>query len=93
MSDDQRQFLALLTQPPARLTAEQVAWVLNFPEHSLARLVACGLLKPLGKPAPNGVKYFATVEVLALGRDRDWLHKASSVIREYWAEKNARRLR
>ena len=93
MREDPHRFLTLLGQLPARLTSEQAAWVLNCQAHDVPILVGARLLKPLGKPAPNGVKYFATVEVLALGRDRDWLHKASSVIREYWADKNARRQR
>ena len=29
MRDDQREFLKLMGQLPARLTAEQAAWVLN----------------------------------------------------------------
>jgi hypothetical protein len=36
-------------------------------------LIAAKLLAPLGKPAPNAPKYFATVDVLAVAQDRDWL--------------------
>lgn len=36
----------------ARLTAEQVAWVLNCQAHGVPVLVGARLLKPLGNPAP-----------------------------------------
>jgi len=47
MRDDQHQFLMLLGQLPARLTAEQAAWVLNCQVHDIPALVAAKLLKPL----------------------------------------------
>jgi hypothetical protein len=72
MSDDQHRFLALLGQLPARLTAEQVAWVLNCQAHDVPILVMARLLKPLGNPATNSVKYFATMDVLELTKDRTW---------------------
>ncbi len=50
MSDDQHRFLALLGQLPARLTAEQVAWVLNCQAGDIPILVMARLLKPLGNP-------------------------------------------
>ncbi len=37
----------LLGQLPARLTAEQAAWVLNCQVHDIPALVAAKLLKPL----------------------------------------------
>jgi len=46
---------------PARLDAEQVAWVLNYQPHDVPVLVAARLLKPLGNPQPNSVKYFAAL--------------------------------
>src|SRR5437868_9145319 len=63
MRDDQHRFLTLLGQLPARLTAEQAAWVLNCQQHDVPILVASRLLKPLGNPPPNGIKFFATVDV------------------------------
>jgi hypothetical protein len=42
---------------PARLTVEQVAWVLNCQPHDVPILVAARLLKPLGSPPPNSVKF------------------------------------
>jgi hypothetical protein len=88
MRDDQHRFLSLLGQLPARLTAEQAAWVLNCQPHDVPILVMCRLLKPLGNPQPNGVKYFATAEILELSKDRTWLAKATNVIIQHWKEKN-----
>ena len=80
MKDDQHRFLALLGKLPARLTAEQAAWVLNCQAHDVPILVAARLLKPLGNPPPNGIKFFATGELLELVNDRSWLvKKAPSV--------------
>jgi len=64
MKDDQHRFLSLLGQLPARLTAEQAGWVLNCQSHDIPALVSARLLKPLGNPAQNGAKFFATVDIL-----------------------------
>jgi hypothetical protein len=73
MRDDQHKFLMLLGQLPARLTAEQAAWVLNCQPHDVPALVAAKLLKPLGNPPANGIKFFATADVLEASKDRHWL--------------------
>lgn len=91
MKDEQRLFLSLLPQPIARLSVTQTAWVLNFQDHDIATLVAARLLKPLGSPPANGVKYFATGEVLELGRDPVWLARATNAIHEHWRVKNRSR--
>lgn len=88
MRDDQHRFLALLGQLPARLTAEQAAWVLNCQAHDVPVLVASRLLKPLGNPQPNSVKYFSTLEVLELTKDRAWLAKVTNTVSQYWKQKN-----
>lgn len=88
MNDDQRQFLALLGQPPARLAVEQVAWLLNCQPHDIPVLMAARLLKPLGQPAPNGAKWFAAAELTALTRDRAWLTRVTHTLQEYWRRKN-----
>ena len=64
MRDDQHRFLMLLGQLPARLTAEQAAWVLNCQPHDIPALVAARLLKPLANPTANSVKFFATAAVV-----------------------------
>src|ERR1700685_919210 len=90
MKDDQHRFIALLGQLPARLTAEETGWVLNCQPHDIPALVAARLLKPLGNPAPNGVKYFATTEILDSLKDRHWLAKVTSTINQHWQRQNAR---
>jgi hypothetical protein len=88
MRDDQQHFLTLLGQLPARLTAEQTAWVLNCQPHDLPVLVAARLLKPLGTPQPNSVKYFAAVDVIELTKDRGWLATMTNAVSQHWRQKN-----
>src|SRR5665213_3597623 len=90
MKDDQAKFLALLGKPPARLVAEQVAWVLNCQPHDVPVLVSSRMLKPLGNPAQNGIKYFSTSDVIELCADRTWLAKMSNAIAQHWAAKNSK---
>jgi hypothetical protein len=76
---------------PARLLAAQVAKLLNCSPEDVAILVSAGKLRPLGRPNPNAVKFFSTVELIALLADRDWLDEATRAIGQYWKRKNARR--
>ena len=89
MRDEQHQFLTLLGQLPARLTAEQAAWVLNCQPHDVPALVAAKLLKPLGSPPQNGVKFFATADLLENMKDRQWLVRVSATIYQHWHRQNA----
>ena len=91
MSNDQHQFMRLLGQLPARLTAEQVAWVLNCQPADVPLLVAAKLLKPLGTPSPYAVKFFGTVDLLELIKDRNWLAKATNTLCQHWQKRNAAR--
>ena len=91
MKDDQHRFLSLLGQLPARLTAEQTAWVLNCQPHDLPALVTARLLKPLGNPSQNSTKFFATADVLEISKDRAWLVKATNTISQHWQKQNARK--
>ena len=93
MRDDQHRFLALLGRLPARLTVEQAAWVLNCQAHDVPILVAHKLLKPLGNPQPNGVKFFATADVLEHTQDRAWLSKMTNTVSQHWQHKNQRKHR
>jgi hypothetical protein len=88
MQDDQRQFLTLLAQPPARWTTEQTAWALNCQPHDIPVLVAARLLKPLGNPAPNSLKYFSAAEVAESARDRTWLARLTNALYEHWRRSN-----
>jgi hypothetical protein len=91
MSEDQQRFLALLGHLPARLTAEQAAWVLNCQAHDVPILVSSRLLKPLGSPQANAVKFFATTDVLELAKDRAWLVKMTNAVCHHWRGQNERR--
>ena len=90
MNPQREQFLNLKATP-ARLTAEEAAWYLGFGPHEIPILVANGLLKPLGSPPANGVKYFSTATLTELHQDVKWLTRASDAIVEHWRYKNARK--
>jgi hypothetical protein len=90
MRDDQHRFLMLLGQLPARLTVEQAAWVLNCQPHDIPALMAAKLIKPLGNPPVNGIKFFATVDLLEATKDSHWLARMSTTIYQHWQRKNAR---
>jgi len=89
MREEQHQFLRLLGQLPARLTAEQAAWVLNCQPHDVPILVAARLLKPLGNPQPASVKFFAASELLEQVEDRTWLAKVTNALNQHWQKRNA----
>jgi hypothetical protein len=89
MREDQQQFMRLLGQLPARLTAEQAAWVINCQPSDVRILIAAKLLKPLGNPPPNSVKYFAASELLEQMKDRAWLAKITNALNQHWRKRNA----
>lgn len=91
MREEQHRFLSLLGQPPVRLTAPEVAFVLNCTEEDVTLLMKARLLKPLGQPAQNGTKLFSRRELLGLAEDDKWLHKVTLAISGHWQGKNARR--
>ena len=73
---------------PARLDVNQVAEILGFLPHEIVVLLKVGLLKPLGKPAPNGHKFFCTTEISALSENREWLDKATRAVARHWKTRN-----
>ena len=89
-TDQQTQFLGWKIVP-ARLDADQTAWFLGFDPHKIPMLVSVGLLKPLGHPARNSKKFFATEILDQLRRDEKWLARASDAIGSYWRKRNARK--
>ena len=91
MRDDIYRFLSVNGRLPARVTADQAGWLLNCQPHNIPVLVAARLLKPLGNPPANAVKYFATDEILELSKDKTWLWKSSNAMYRYWRDKNNRR--
>jgi hypothetical protein len=91
MREEQQQFLVRFGRPPARLNAEQAAWVLNCQPHDIPVLVGARLLKPLGNPPANGIKFFATADVVELTQDRGWLNKVTATIYAHWHRQNSAR--
>jgi hypothetical protein len=91
MSDEQRFFLSVFRQPPARLTVEQVGWVLNCAPQNIRILVCAGLLKPLGDPPENGEKVFHTDEILQLVKNKSWLARVTNAIHRGHRVKNETR--
>src|SRR5215469_4236358 len=91
VNQEQHQFLRLLGRLPARLTAEQTAWVLNCQPYDVPVLVAARLLKPLGNPPSYSVKYFAASELVGQMSDRTWLAKVTNALNQHWQRKNAGR--
>lgn len=77
-----------LTEFPARLTSQEAAWKLGFEPHNIAALIKAKLLRPLGNPAPNAPKYFATRDVLGKADDLSWLDKATKAIAHHWKKRN-----
>ncbi len=90
INDEIKDFLNLGTIP-ARLTKEQTAAYLGFTPDQITVLIQKGLLKPLGRPAPNADKFFARVELEDLKKNKEWLSKATLAVTVYWQDKNARK--
>lgn len=88
MSTDQTNLLGL-QRLPARLTVEETAWYLGFGPKEISILLAAKLLKPLGHPAVNGQKYFASCELERLRNDPEWLAKASDAVVRHWRKRNS----
>ena len=74
----------------ARLDVVATAKLLGFAESDIQVLMAVGKLTPLGDPAPNAPKWFASVEMIRLAADHEWLHKATKEISKYWRHKRER---
>ena len=85
MSEKSMLFLPRL---PARLDVNQAAEILGFLPHEISVLLKVGLLKPLGKPAPNGHKFFCAVEISTLSENREWLDKATRAVAKHWKDRN-----
>jgi hypothetical protein len=90
MNPDLERFLNL-RHHPATVPAEIAAGMLGIAPHELTILVAKGLVKPLGHPAPNAPKHFLTAAIKDLDRDAKWHGKARDALQEYWRLKNARK--
>lgn len=89
LGEQQRWLLSLVGQAPARINTEQAACVIGCQPHDIPVLVSAALLKPLGDPEPNAVKYFCRDEITELCRDRRWLSKVTDTLYRHWRAKNA----
>lgn len=90
MELEREKFLNLKTAP-ARLNVQEAAWYLGFAPHDIPVLVSHGLLKPLGHPADQSVKFFALVTLAELRSDAKWLARATDAMIQHWRGKNARK--
>lgn len=88
INDEVKAFLNLATHP-ARFNKEQTAAYLGFEPDQITVLIQKGLLKPLGRPASNGDKFFAKVELEDLKKNKEWLSKATLAVTLYWQKRNA----
>ena len=89
--DQEREKFLNLREKPARLTAEEAAWILRCAAHDIPILVSNGLLKPLGHPVDNATKFFAYDTLQELKHDIKWLARATDSVSEHWKFKNARK--
>jgi hypothetical protein len=77
MNTERKEFMSVIRLPPARVVAEEAAWILGFAPHDIPVLVNAGLLKPSRHLPVSGTKYFATATLLKLRDDLHWLSRAS----------------
>jgi hypothetical protein len=89
--NNERKELLNLARLPARLNSVETAAYLGFKPHDIPILVAQGLLKPLGRPAPNSEKYFARSKLVEAENNEEWLSRATTALAQYWKDKNARK--
>jgi hypothetical protein len=80
-----------LQRLPGRLTPEQAAQLLGFAPHDIPVLVKSRLLKPLGNPPQQAVKYFPATEVEKNANDPEWLNRATRAIYAHWISQNEKR--
>lgn len=73
---------------PACVGMEQAAAMFGWPDYYVPILVSAGHLMPLGKPAQNARKWFATVEIERMSSDPDWLDKAIRIVEKQIQEMN-----
>ena len=75
---------------PACIGVEEAARILGWPVYFFPVLVRTGHLKPLGKPAQNSRKWFATAEIERLSQDVVWLDKAVRLVEKHVRDLNAK---
>ncbi len=68
---------------PACIGVEEASKILGWPVYFFPVLVRFGHLKPLGKPAQNGRKWFASSEIERLSHDLVWLDKSVRIVEKH----------
>ena len=79
--------MSLVTSSPTKLTGAPGGWWMQ--KHFVRAMVAGRLLKPLGNPPANSVKFFAALALLELVKDKAWLAKVTNALNQHWQKKNA----
>lgn len=76
----------------ARLNHEETARLLGMTDEELTIVINApkSRLNPLGNPAQNAPKLFATREVLEFSQDQEWLDAATETIRKARLRKRER---
>jgi hypothetical protein len=92
MNTERQQFLSL-KHFPGRLTAQEAAWFLGFSSHEIPMLLGARLIKPLGHPPENGLKFFLRAELERVQDDPLWMAKACDAILKYWKSQNVKKMR
>lgn len=87
MSPDQAAFLNQ-RHLPSRLSAKEAGWFLGFSSYDVTVLTSHKLLKPVGRPAQNSTKYYSTATLKRLHGDAKWLDRASTLLNQFWRDKN-----
>ena len=72
---------------PSRLNAEQVSALIGCNPHDIPALIRAGLLKPLGNPVPNSVKWFASCDLEEKVSDPKWCARVTTTIYDFWKSK------
>jgi DNA-binding response OmpR family regulator len=76
---------------PCRLSAREAGWLLGFSSHDITVLTSQRHLKPVGRPAQNSTKYYATVQIESLRHNIAWINRATSFLNRHWRDKNGGR--
>lgn len=75
------QSLCLMAQRlPGRLNAEQAAALIGCQTHDISSIIRAKLLRPLGSPQPNAVKYFSSAKLLEACNNERWLDRVTKAI-------------
>lgn len=83
------QILLSLPNLPGRVCTQECAEILGFNVEALHLLIRSKWLRPLGRQRPGGVKMFSAVEIRALAANRAWLSRATDLVSDSYAKKNA----